>query len=290
MRRPITFCLITSAVLFALLAVDAASVRPPSRVVQAQSATSAATAAAGDGSRERPLQNPCTGKPFTTVMTGAGLRAVSAQLDGAFGDEWVIAFNLANNAEARRFSAHTRTHIGQPFAIVLDGEVISAPVIQVPLTTGGTIGGNFTQESAEAFVLRLRSVMLPVSFSVETIDRSDSGVFVVLVVESADTVTETILNDAAQSIKARLDALGLTDSFVRVEDEMRISVDVVSTQEPDAIIEVVTRPALLEFVDFSRPDTCEEEMPAEGEFIVTDVQLNRRASAATATKAATRSR
>ena len=37
---------------------------------------------------------------------------------------------------ARKFGAYTAANIGQPFAIILDNEVISAPVIRDAITTG----------------------------------------------------------------------------------------------------------------------------------------------------------
>jgi hypothetical protein len=87
--------------------------------------------------RDNPLLNPCTGQPFTTIMTGVGLQNVEAQVGGVNNNQYVISFSLADNDEARRFSQHTATRIGQALAIVLDGQVLSAPVIQAALTTGG---------------------------------------------------------------------------------------------------------------------------------------------------------
>jgi protein-export membrane protein SecD len=53
-------------------------------------------------------------------------------------------------------------------AIVLDGEVLSAPVIQAELPTGGVITGDFTQEEAETLALQLRSGSLRLPLSVES--------------------------------------------------------------------------------------------------------------------------
>lgn len=63
---------------------------------------------------------------------------------------------------ARAFGDYTAANIGRPFAIVLDGEVISAPVIQSHIPGGsGIITGQFTvEESAELAVL-LRAGALP---------------------------------------------------------------------------------------------------------------------------------
>jgi protein-export membrane protein SecD len=146
-------------------------------------ATTAATAAATaqptaqatpgigvEGTKERPLNNPCTGQPFTTVMTGAGLGSAEQGIGGQNQNEYVVKFTLAGNAESQNFVKHTATHIGQPLAIVLDGQVISAPVIQSALPQGGEILGNFTREAAQTLALQLRYGALPVSLRVESIE------------------------------------------------------------------------------------------------------------------------
>jgi preprotein translocase subunit SecD len=120
--------------------------------------------AATDGA-EVPITNPSTGQPFTTVMTGAGLQAASAQLDQS--GRWTIQFDLTTEGGAI-FGPYTASHIQQPMAIVLDGEVLSAPTIQAQLPTGGTITGNFTEAEAKQLALQLRSGALPIPLSVES--------------------------------------------------------------------------------------------------------------------------
>lgn len=68
---------------------------------------------------------------------------------------------------ARRFGDATKQNVGRRLAIVLDGEVISAPVINSPITGGqGQITGNFTVESAGELALLLRSGALPAPLEV----------------------------------------------------------------------------------------------------------------------------
>jgi protein-export membrane protein SecD len=56
----------------------------------------------------------------------------------------------------------TRDNVGKPFAIVLDGEVISAPVIREPILGGsGEISGRYTVQSASDLAVLLRSGALP---------------------------------------------------------------------------------------------------------------------------------
>lgn len=63
---------------------------------------------------------------------------------------------------ARRFADYTRNNIGQVFAIVLDGEIISAPTIQSAITQGsGRITGDFTALEASETALLIRSGALP---------------------------------------------------------------------------------------------------------------------------------
>lgn len=63
---------------------------------------------------------------------------------------------------ARRFAEYTRDNIGAVFAIVLDGEIISAPTIQSAITQGsGRITGSFTAQEANDTALLIRSGALP---------------------------------------------------------------------------------------------------------------------------------
>jgi preprotein translocase subunit SecD len=63
----------------------------------------------------------------------------------------------------RVFAQLTQENVGRPFAIVLNREVLSAPVIQTPILGGsGQITGNFTVEDAKRLALLLRAGMLPV--------------------------------------------------------------------------------------------------------------------------------
>ena len=68
-----------------------------------------------------------------------------------------------NTTGSRKFAKHTLNNIGRPFAIAIDGKVISAPVIQSAIPTGsGQITGNFTVQGANDLAIQLRSGSLPV--------------------------------------------------------------------------------------------------------------------------------
>ncbi len=78
----------------------------------------------------------------------------------------VVSFKF-NNKGARKFGKITQDNTGKPFAIVLDGKVITAPRINEPILTGsGIISGNFTVESANELALLLRAGALPAPLKV----------------------------------------------------------------------------------------------------------------------------
>ena len=127
-----------------------------------------------DQSEEDPLSgrraHPVTGLPFRTVMSGAGLQAASAVLAPAQGTgnpQWLINFEIKDEYQ-NIFGSFTQERIGEPMAIVLDGEVLSAPTIQAQLSTGGVISGRFTEEEANTLALQLRSGALPIPMRIES--------------------------------------------------------------------------------------------------------------------------
>ncbi|WP_171126505.1 MULTISPECIES: protein translocase subunit SecD [unclassified Ruegeria] len=93
------------------------------------------------------------------VVTGEEL--VDAQ--PAFDQNGRPAVNFRfNTSGARKFGDYTLENIGAPFAIVLDDEVISAPVIQSHIPGGsGIITGNFTVEESTNLAVLLRAGALP---------------------------------------------------------------------------------------------------------------------------------
>jgi protein-export membrane protein SecD len=122
------------------------------------------------GSKTNPLVNPCTGQPFRTVMTGAGLQSADPNVRSGSTD-YVVVFTLAGNEEAQRFAAHTTANINQPMAIVLDGEVLSAPEIRAAITTNGEITGGFDRDEAINLAVQLRSGALPISLRIESTEQ-----------------------------------------------------------------------------------------------------------------------
>ena len=94
-----------------------------------------------------------------------GLDGASVGTNGQT-NQRVVTFQLTP-AAATQFDAYTKAHIGQYFAIVLDGKVISAPTIQseipggqVEISQNSTVGG-FPLDEANELVAFLRTGPLP---------------------------------------------------------------------------------------------------------------------------------
>lgn len=102
---------------------------------------------------------------YHTIMTGAELESVSVSQD-TLGTTYLINFTLTPDG-AKIFGDHTSANVGKFLTIVLDKQVISSPVINDAITGGqGTISGNFTYESANAFAVQLRYGSLPIPLKI----------------------------------------------------------------------------------------------------------------------------
>ena len=98
-------------------------------------------------------------------VDGGDLTDARAGTNGQTG-EWVVNFTF-NSVGARRFADITRANVNHRFAIVLDGKVISAPVIREPITGGrGQISGSFSAASANDLAVLLRAGALPAPLTV----------------------------------------------------------------------------------------------------------------------------
>ncbi len=81
-------------------------------------------------------------------------------------NETVVTFTL-DRVGAKRFGRATSNGIGKQLAIVLDGKIISAPVIRDTIASGsGQISGGFTFQSATDLALLLRSGALPAPLNI----------------------------------------------------------------------------------------------------------------------------
>ena len=99
------------------------------------------------------------------MVDGADLTDAQQSFDQQTGEPDVtFRFNLRGG---QKFGLVTTENVGRPFAIVLDGKVISAPVIRSPITGGtGVITGNFTVDEANNLAILLRAGALPAKLTV----------------------------------------------------------------------------------------------------------------------------
>ncbi len=113
-------------------------------------------------------RNPNTNEPFQTILTGNALDRASAEYGASSASgipSWYIVFSIKPEF-VETFANFTASRVGQPMAIVLDGEVLSAPVINSALSDGGIITGNFDQDSSRQLALQLQSGALPIPLKV----------------------------------------------------------------------------------------------------------------------------
>ncbi|HWK50178.1 MAG TPA: protein translocase subunit SecD, partial [Steroidobacter sp.] len=95
------------------------------------------------------------------MLQGERLVQANSGLDSRTGRP-VVSFRF-DDAGAKEFAKITSDNVGRQFAIVLDGKVISAPVIQEPIIGGsGQITGNFTTAETSSLSALLRAGALPV--------------------------------------------------------------------------------------------------------------------------------
>ena len=122
------------------------------------------------GSEVLPYPDNPSGVPFIAVkrqvmVSGEDLVDASQRYDQQNNAPNVsITFNASGG---RRFGLVTSQNVNRPFAIILDGRVLSAPNINEPILGGSAqISGNFTVESANQLAIALRSGKLPVALTV----------------------------------------------------------------------------------------------------------------------------
>ena len=99
------------------------------------------------------------------ILSGDNLLDAQPRMNSE-SNETVVSFTL-DRVGAKRFGKATSTGIGKQLAIVLDGKIISAPVIRDTIASGsGQISGGFTFQSATDLALLLRSGALPAPLSI----------------------------------------------------------------------------------------------------------------------------
>ena len=111
-----------------------------------------------DGTTRYPVED-------RVAISGERLTDARAGFDQRTGEP-MVSFRF-DSAGARQFADITRANVGRPFAIVLDGKVLSAPVIREPITGGsGQISGSFSVEDTVVLSALLRAGALPAPLTV----------------------------------------------------------------------------------------------------------------------------
>jgi TPR repeat protein len=90
------------------------------------------------------------------VVSGSELSDAQAGLDARTGEP-IVTFRL-NAVGARKLDSYTRDNVGRPIAIVLEGRVLSAPVIRAATLGGrGQISANFTTTETQRIAAKLKT-------------------------------------------------------------------------------------------------------------------------------------
>jgi|TARA_B110000438_G_scaffold234799_1_gene231335 protein-export membrane protein SecD len=99
------------------------------------------------------------------ILSGDNLIDAKPRVDNQT-SETIVSFSL-DRLGAKRFAKATTRGVGRRLAIVLDGKIISAPIIRDSIVGGnGQISGNFTFQTATDLALLLRSGALPAPLTI----------------------------------------------------------------------------------------------------------------------------
>jgi preprotein translocase subunit SecD len=122
------------------------------------------------GSQVLPYPDNPSGIPYIAVRRLGGIagdKLTGAQQGFDQQDNQPVVNIQFNGEGGQRFARMTQQNTGKLFAIILDGQVISAPRINEPILGGASqISGSFTVESASQLAIALNSGALPVDLKV----------------------------------------------------------------------------------------------------------------------------
>jgi preprotein translocase subunit SecD len=84
-----------------------------------------------------------------TIVTNSDI----ARAEVVQGQDSTLSVSVVFTADgAAKMSRASQTHIGKPLAILVDGQIVAAPIVRSPVTTSATISGDFTRAEAERIV------------------------------------------------------------------------------------------------------------------------------------------
>lgn len=109
---------------------------------------------------EIPQEASPSGNLIPTNLTGADLERASLDFDQTTGKP-TVALKFTQEG-AKKFEEITGRNIGRVVAILLDNEIISAPVVQEKISGGNAqISGDFSIDEAKKLVIQLNAGALP---------------------------------------------------------------------------------------------------------------------------------
>lgn len=114
-----------------------------------------------EATREPALVNPETNRPFKTILDGTEIIAAEAQIEPNSG-AWIIEITFSDEGAAL-MEDHTVSHVGEALAIVLDGAILTAPVIQSRISSPIWLQGNYTEADARELAAQLTGGPLPIA-------------------------------------------------------------------------------------------------------------------------------
>lgn len=151
----------------------------------------------GDTAQLSFMEHAPGGMLIDSGLSGADLKKAMAGFDNTGKSVVNVEFN---DIGKKKFAELSTKLVGKPLAIILDGKVVSDPIIQEPILGGqAQISGNFSPEEAQTLAIQLNAGALPLK--VEVVEKRTVGA--TLGAESVD-----------KSIKAGLLGFGLVILFM----------------------------------------------------------------------------
>ena len=180
--------------------------------------------------------------PATVV--GTDVKGATAGLDPAGTNQWQVGVTFTGGGQ-KKFTDLTTATVGKQVAIVLDGVVISAPVIQNTIPGDAQITGNFSKDEAQNLANVLKYGALPLTFT-ETVLATATGTTVTLSpLASMGTPSAAAVEQALSILQQRTRGLGLSSATVaHKEDQIVI---VVPRGVPDEVLRLLGATAELRF-------------------------------------------
>jgi len=108
-------------------------------------------------------------------MTGDSLASATPDSSSGLAGGYCVNFELRGDA-AKKFARITGSHIGRQLAIILDDELVSAPVIQSEISRNGKITGRFTLDEAKRLASDLNAGALPAPLKIDAESKVDPTV------------------------------------------------------------------------------------------------------------------